>query len=169
MLKLIVWPLVRMVEIGGIERIRPRERVVDLRLLILALSYLITLVVAGHQAQLVFVVFILVICATLNCIFVTGVCPPVVPVIIDICCVDLLIALNELIHLLGFLVEYAPAALAAGALHLHLLLKHHDLILLLGILVLIVRRHVQPLMVQHGLGRCALVRIPLQHRHEEIR
>jgi len=83
-----------MVEIGGIERIRPRERVVDLRLLILALSYLITLVVAGHQAQLVFVVLILVICAALNCIFVTGVCPPVVPVIIDIRCVNLLIALN---------------------------------------------------------------------------
>jgi hypothetical protein len=172
-LELIVRALVRVVEVSGVKWVGPRERVVDLGLAGLALPYLFAVVVAAHQAQLVHIVVIVILCvAAVHWVFVTRepTCRPTVEsIVIDVCGVDLLVTFNELIHLLRFVFEnISTASLASGSLHLHLLLEHHDLVFLVGVFVIVVGVHVQPLVLQHFLCGGALVRIPLEHGCQKV-
>ena len=61
-------------------------------------------------------------------------------VLVDIGCVDLLIALDEFVHLLLRVVEASIGCTLTtlATSHLHFFFKHHDLILLVCVLVVVV-------------------------------
>ena len=164
MLKLIVRSLVCVIEVCRVERVRPREGVVDLRLLGLGLASLSSLFVTLDKTELVVVIVVVFILA-LHVVIVTA---EVIgmnsaeAILVEVSRVQLLITLDKLIHLLLRVVEACSCASLAslrGGLP-HVLLKHHDLILLVRVLVLVVGIHVEPRVRKHLLSCSTLVRIP---------
>ena len=150
MLKLIVGSLVSVVEVSWVQGVRACEGIINFGLLSLRLPDLSSLLVTVDQASLVAVVIIVLI-FSFHAVIVTAEMLRVVStkaVFIDIAGIDFLITLNELVHLLLGIVEASASSSSTFATfistHLHLLFKHHDLILLVCILVLVVGSHIQP-------------------------
>lgn len=168
MFKLVVGALVSVVEISRVEWVRASERVVDLRLLCLPLAQPVAFFVTVHQTCFIIIVLVLVRLSIDTRVFIAATADAAsVAVIVDVCRVDLFVALNELVHfLLLIIIDDTATALGGGL--LHFLLQHHYLILLVCVLVLVVGIHVQPAVIKHLLSSSTLMRVPLEHREKEV-
>jgi hypothetical protein len=62
-------------------------------------------------------------------------------VLVQVSSIELFVTLDQLIHFLLGIVEASPSFVCC---HLHILFKHHDLILLVCVFIIVVRRHIQP-------------------------
>lgn len=164
MSKLVVGPLVSVVEVSGVDWIGAGERVVDLCLLFLSSPEDLPLLVLVLETQLVPVEAFFIVDAALAAI--NEVCE-----FINVSSIVLLITLNQLIHFLMGLVQSLGCCLSPACLHfvLQFFLKHHHFVLSVGVLVIIVSSHVEPLVGKHLLSSRSLLWIPLEHRHQEIR